>query len=153
MKALPKSVGVMLNGDENNIVRASVSWDASTVTKYDPNSRKAQSFTVKGTVDLSAIEGKESKADTQIKVSVDKESAGSDGSGSGGSGSGGSSSASSGGTTPTTPTDPSNPNNPTRIIHQITRQTMIQICHPLRAEFPKCSCMHVLQGRRTRTSR
>ena len=104
----------MLNGDENNIVRASVSWDASTVTKYDPGSRKAQSFTVKGTVDLSAIEGKESKADTQIKVSVDKESAGSDGGGgSGGSGSGGSSSGSSGGTTPTTPTDPSNPNNPT----------------------------------------
>ena len=113
MKALPESVGVMLNGDENNIVRVSVSWDASTVTKYDPGSRKAQSFTVKGTVDLSAIEGEEAKADTQIKVSVDKESAGSDGSSSGGSGSGGSSSASSGGTTPTTPTDPSNPNNPT----------------------------------------
>ena len=85
MKALPESVGVMLNGDENNIVRVSVSWDASTVTKYDPGSRKAQSFTVKGTVDLSAIEGEEAKADTQIKVSVDKESAGSDGSsGSGG---------------------------------------------------------------------
>lgn len=117
MKALPESVGVMLNGDENNIVRASVSWDASTVTKYDPNSRKAQSFTVKGTVDLSAIEGKESKADTQIKVSVDKESAGSDGGSSSGGSSGGSSSGSSsgssGGTTPTTPTDPSNPNNPT----------------------------------------
>lgn len=109
MKALPESVGVMLNGDKNNIVRASVSWDASTVTKYDPNSRKAQSFTVKGTVDLSTIEGDESKAGTQIKVSVDKESAGSDGGSSSGGGSGGSG----GGTTPTTPTDPSNPNNPT----------------------------------------
>ena len=66
---------------------------------------------------MSAIEGKESKADTQIKVSVDKESAGSDGGSSSGGSSGGSSSGSSsgssGGTTPTTPTDPSNPNNPT----------------------------------------
>ena len=113
MKALPESVGVMLNGDENNIVRASVSWDASTVTKYDPNSRKAQSFTVKGTVNLSGIGVEDLEAKTQIKVFVDKESEGSDGGGSGGSGSGGSSSGSSGGTTPTTPTDPSNPNNPT----------------------------------------
>ena len=113
MKALPESVGVMLNGDENNNVRASVSWDASTVTKYDPNSRKAQSFTVKGTVNLSGIGVEDLEAKTQIKVFVDKESEGSDGGGSGGSGSGGSSSGSSGGTTPTTPTDPSNPNNPT----------------------------------------
>lgn len=102
MKALPESVGVMLNGDENNIVRASVSWDEATA-KYDQSSRKAQSFTVKGTVDLSRIDLEESEASTKIKVSVDKESAGSDG---------GSSSGSSGGTTPTTPTDPSNPNNP-----------------------------------------
>ena len=85
MKALPESVEVKLNGDENNIVRVSVSWDASTVTKYDPGSRKAQSFTVKGTVDLSGIGVEESEASTQIKVSVDKESTGSDGSnGSGG---------------------------------------------------------------------
>ena len=104
MKALPESVGVMLNGNKNNIVRASVSWDASTVTKYDPNSRKAQSFTVKGTVDLRKIDLEESEASTKIKVSVDKESAGSDGGSSSGGGSG---------TTPTTPTDPSNPDNPT----------------------------------------
>ena len=109
MKALPESVGVMLNGDENNIVQAPVSWDVSTVTKYNPSSRKAQSFTVKGTVDLSRIDLEESEASTKIKVSVDKESAGSDG----GSSSGGSSGGSGGGTTPTTPTDPSNPNNPT----------------------------------------
>ena len=109
MKALPESVGVMLNGDENNIVQAPVSWDVSTVTKYNPGSRKAQSFTVKGTVDLRKIDLEESEASTKIKVSVDKESAGSDG----GSSSGGSSGGSGGGTTPTTPTDPSNPNNPT----------------------------------------
>lgn len=113
MKALPKSVDIKLNGDENNIVRASVSWDASTVTKYDPNSRKAQSFTVKGTVNLSGIGVEDLEAKTQIKVFVDKESEGSDGGGSGGSGSGGSSGGSSGGTPPMTPTDPSNPNNPT----------------------------------------
>ena len=113
MKALPESVGVMLNGDKNNIVQAPVTWNQSTA-KYDSSSRKAQSFTVKGTVDLSGIGVEESEAGTQIKVSVDKESTGSDGSSSsGGSGSGGSSSGSSGGTTPTTPTDPSNPNNPT----------------------------------------
>lgn len=109
MKALPESVGVMLNGDENNIVQAPVSWDVSTVTKYNPSSRKAQSFTVKGTVDLRKIDLEESEASTKIKVSVDKESAGFDG----GSSSGGSSGGSGGGTTPTTPTDPSNPNNPT----------------------------------------
>ncbi len=112
IKALPESVGVKLNDDENNIVQVPVTWDEATA-KYDQSSRKAQSFTVKGTVDLSGIGVEKSEASTQIKVSVDKESEGSDGGGSGGSGSGGSSSGSSGGTTPTTPTDPSNPNNPT----------------------------------------
>ena len=110
IKALPESVEVKLNGDKNNIVQAPVTWNQSTA-KYDSSSRKAQSFTVKGTVDLSGIGVEESEASTQIKVSVDKESTGSDGSSS--SGGGGSSGGSSGGTTPTTPTDPSNPNNPT----------------------------------------
>ena len=119
MKALPESVGVMLNGDKNNIVRASVSWDASTVTKYDPGSRKAQSFTVKGTVDLSAIEGEEAKADTQIKVSVDKESTGSDGSSSSGGG-GGSSGAS---TTPNSSTDTKSDGNTTTSPADVKTET------------------------------
>ena len=113
MEALPKSVDIKLNGDENNIVKAPVTWDQSSVSKYDSSSIEAQSVTVKGTVNLSGIGVEDLEAKTQIKVFVDKESEGSDGGGSGGSGSGGSSGGSSGGTTPTTPTNPSNPNNPT----------------------------------------
>ena len=94
MQALPETIGVKLNGDENRVVQVPVTWDKTTA-KYSPSSRKAQSFTVKGTVDLRSISPDTPKESISIRVTVEE------GSESGGSSSGG------GAVTPApTPTDP-----------------------------------------------
>ena len=82
IQALPDSVSVKLNGDENRVVQVPVTWDKTTA-KYSPSSRKAQSFTVKGTVDLRSISPDTPKESVSIRVTVEE------GSESGGSSSGG----------------------------------------------------------------